>query len=54
VIVMSTSVDDRDVVDAYALHANAFISKPPDFDDLVATITAIHAFWLEAARLPYS
>jgi two-component system, chemotaxis family, response regulator Rcp1 len=52
VIVMSTSVDDNDVVATYRNHANAFVSKPPDFEALVTALAAIQAFWLTAARLP--
>jgi len=52
VIVMSTSVDDNDVSTSYRMHANSFVSKPPDFDELVTTLTAIASFWLQAARLP--
>ena len=52
VIVMSTSVDDKDVAATYRMHANSFVSKPPDFDELVATLTAIASFWLRVARLP--
>jgi CheY-like chemotaxis protein len=52
VIVLTTSVDDHDVAASYRLHANGFVSKPPDFDALVATLSAIDAFWLQVARLP--
>ena len=52
VIVMSTSVDDNDIRASYRMHANSFVSKPPDFDELVTTLQAIQAFWLTAARLP--
>ena len=52
IIVMSTSVDDNDIRGSYRMHANSFVSKPPDFDELVTTLRAIQAFWLTAARLP--
>ena len=52
VIVMSTSVDDEDVRVSYREHANAFVSKAPDFDQLVETFEAIGAFWLSISRLP--
>lgn len=52
VIVMSTSVDHNDINGSYRAHANGFVSKPPDFDELVTTLQAIQAFWLTAARLP--
>ncbi len=52
VVVMSTSVDDNDVLASYRAHANSFVSKPADFDQLVDTLQAIQAFWFTAARLP--
>ena len=52
IVVMSTSVDDNDIDASYRMHANSFVSKPPDFDQLVTTLAAIQAFWLTAARLP--
>jgi two-component system, chemotaxis family, response regulator Rcp1 len=52
IVVMSTSVDDNDIDASYRMHANSFVSKPPDFDQLVSTLAAIQAFWLTAARLP--
>jgi len=52
IVVMSTSVDDNDIEASYRMHANSFVSKPPDFDQLVTTLAAIQAFWLTAARLP--
>ena len=52
VVVMSTSVDDEDVRVSYREHANAFVSKAPDFDQLVETFEAIGAFWLKISRLP--
>ena len=52
VVVLTTSVDDHDVRDAYLAHANAFISKPADFDLYVRTLRALQAFWFESALLP--
>lgn len=52
VVVMSTSVDDNDIDGTYRMHANSFISKPPDFDGLVRTLEAIRDFWLRTAQLP--
>ena len=52
VVVLTTSVDDHDVRDAYLAHANAFISKPADFDLYVRTLRALQDFWFSAARLP--
>ena len=52
VVVLTTSVDDHDVRDAYLAHANAFISKPADFDLYVRTLRALQDFWFSAAQLP--
>lgn len=52
VVVMSTSVDDEDVRVSFREHANAFVSKAPDFDQLVETFEAINDFWLKVSRLP--
>ena len=52
VVVLTTSVDDHDVRDAYLAHANAFISKPADFDLYVRTLRALQDFWFSAALLP--
>src|SRR5690349_3138074 len=41
VVVMSTSVDHNDINASYRSHANAFVSKPPDFDELVTALKAI-------------
>lgn len=52
IIVMSTSVDDNDIDATYRMHANGFVSKPPEFDSLVRTLEAIRDFWFAAAQLP--
>lgn len=52
VIVMTTSVDDNDVIASYGDHANAFVSKPPNFDELVDLVERIVGFWFGVARLP--
>ncbi|HXF33006.1 MAG TPA: response regulator [Candidatus Acidoferrales bacterium] len=52
VIVLTTSKAERDVTGAYDQHANAFISKPLDFDAFVRVFSAIEGFWFDTARLP--
>ena len=52
VLVLTTSNAARDVSEAYAAGANAYIRKPVHFEDFVATVRAIEAFWLTAATLP--
>ena len=42
----------RDVVRSYALHANAYISKPVDFDRFHDVIREINEFFLHLVQLP--
>ena len=44
----------RDIMRAYELQANCFITKPLDLDEYFAVVRSIEDFWLATARLPSS
>jgi CheY-like chemotaxis protein len=52
VVVFTTSQADEDVRRSYQLHANAYISKPVDFDHFVAVIRQVAQFYATVVRLP--
>lgn len=52
VIVLSTSAAEGDVSAAYELGANSYVVKPVGFDDFLAAVRTIEAFWLALARRP--
>lgn len=52
VIVLTTSDDEGDVLKAYGLHANCYLTKPVEIDDFLLKIRAMGEFWLTFARLP--
>jgi chemotaxis family two-component system response regulator Rcp1 len=52
VVVLTTSSAEQDVVSAYALHANCYITKPVDLDQFVKVVQSIEDFWLSIVRLP--
>jgi CheY-like chemotaxis protein len=52
VVVLTTSEADRDVVEAYTRHANAYMIKPVDFDQLVKVIRGITEYWFALVKLP--
>jgi CheY-like chemotaxis protein len=52
VVILTTSTDERDVLESYRLHANCFVSKPSGFDDFGAAVREIEAFWGDTATLP--
>ena len=52
VVVLTTSKAEEDVVRAYDLHANCYISKPVDFGQFMEVVKAIEGFWLSIVTLP--
>ena len=52
VVVLTTSQAEQDVLRAYALHANCYITKPVDFNQFLEVIEAIEGFWLSVVKLP--
>jgi chemotaxis family two-component system response regulator Rcp1 len=52
VIILTTSNDERDVLKAYHLHANCFITKPIGLERFLDVVRSIEEFWLTIVRLP--
>jgi CheY-like chemotaxis protein len=52
VIVLTTSDSEADVVSAYQSHANAFITKPLDFERFKEIVHRIDDFFIGIVRLP--
>jgi two-component system, response regulator len=46
VVVLTSSKEERDIVESYKLGVNAYIVKPVDFDKFVKAIAEIGFFWL--------
>jgi len=52
VIVLTTSQAQEDILRAYALHANCYISKPLDLEQFFSMVQKIRCFWLSVVELP--
>ena len=52
VVVLTTSMDEIDVLKAYGLHANCYIVKPVDFEKFADIVRTIEVFWLVVVTLP--
>lgn len=52
VVVLTTSRAEADVVRAYGLHANSYITKPVDFTRFSEVISSIENYWFEVVTLP--
>lgn len=46
VVVLTTSVEMRDKIQCYTLHANSYIQKPVNFDQFIETARQIGTYWL--------
>ncbi len=52
VVVLTTSGAEEDVVKAYNLFANCYITKPVDFERFVKIVRSIEEFWFTIVKLP--
>lgn len=52
VVVLTTSQADEDVLRSYQLHANAYVTKPVDFERFVKVVKQIDDFFISVVRLP--
>ena len=46
VVVLTSSKEERDIVESYKLGVNAYIVKPVEFDKFVKAVSEIGFFWL--------
>ena len=49
---LTTSQAEEDILRSYKLHANAYVTKPVDFDNFIAAIRQIDDFFLTLVQLP--
>src|SRR6266700_200168 len=52
VVVMTSSKEQKDLVDTYKLHANSYIQKPVDFDQFQQIVVQIGLYWLIVNQRP--
>lgn len=52
VVVLTTSQAEEDVLRAYRLNANCYVTKPVDLEQFIRIVQAIEDFWLTVVRLP--
>jgi CheY-like chemotaxis protein len=52
VVVLTTSGSHDDVVSSYRLHANAYVTKPVDFDQFIRAVRQIDDFFVGVVQLP--
>ena len=51
VVILTTSQAEQDILRSYALHANAYVSKPVDFERFMEVIRQIDDFFVTVVQL---
>jgi CheY-like chemotaxis protein len=52
VVVLTTSEAEEDVLRSYSLHANAYVTKPVDFERFIDVVRQIDVFFVTVVKLP--
>jgi CheY-like chemotaxis protein len=52
VVVLTTSKAEEDILRSYDLHANAYVTKPVDFDRFIEVVRLIDDFFVTVVKLP--
>ena len=52
VVVLTTSKAEEDILRSYDLHANAYVTKPVDFNRFIEVVRQIDEFFVTVVKLP--
>lgn len=52
VVILTSSEEEKDILKAYNLHANSYMIKPGNFNQLARMVKSIEEFWFTTAILP--
>jgi CheY-like chemotaxis protein len=52
VVILTTSDAEEDILRSYDLHANAYVTKPVDFDRFLGVVRQIDDFFVTVVKLP--
>jgi CheY-like chemotaxis protein len=51
IVILTTSIAEEDIINAYDRHANCYIQKPATFSQFTQVIQSIEDFWFNTVRL---
>ena len=53
VVMLTSSQEERDVIDTYKLGVNSYIVKPVDFNNFVHAVSELGVYWGILNKIPY-
>ncbi len=54
VVMLTSSREERDLIESYRLGVNSFVVKPVDFDQFTETVQRVGGYWLQLNQAPLS
>ncbi len=54
VIILTSSKEERDLIEGYKCGANSYIRKPVDYEEFVEAVQRISTYWMELNEVPAS
>ncbi|EKQ52624.1 MAG: response regulator (CheY-like receiver and winged-helix DNA-binding domain containing protein) [Methanobacterium sp. Maddingley MBC34] len=52
VVVLTSSQQDKDVVESYKLGVNSYVSKPVEFDEFIDAVSTLGLYWMLINKPP--
>jgi response regulator of citrate/malate metabolism len=53
VVLLTSSNQEKDILDSYHLGVNSYLVKPVEFEAFAKTVSDISTYWLHLNQLPY-
>jgi two-component system, response regulator len=53
VVVMTSSNQEKDMLESYSLGVNSYIQKPVDFEQFIEAVRQLGFYWLLVNKVPY-